>query len=40
MLIDEADAFMMKRDEADLIEQKAMVSGEFGLGEFPKLVNI
>lgn len=29
MLIDEADAFMMKRDEADIIEQKAMVSGEF-----------
>ena len=29
MLIDEADAFMMKRDEADMIEQKAMVSGEF-----------
>jgi len=27
MLIDEADAFMMKRDDADIIEQKAMVSG-------------
>ena len=29
MLIDEADAFMMKRDEADSLEQMAMVSGEY-----------
>jgi hypothetical protein len=31
MLIDEADAFMAKRDEVDTIEQMSMVSCKFTL---------